>query len=389
MPATESAGDVSKVVPVNLERPPRNGVPLLSALAAVLVFAALVVLLWGASAPVNVTVDGVRRTVPSATTVGQLVDKNYVISTAGDLTGVRGGVVRHGAGAPITFMRNAGSASPAARLYDGDVIVSTSGGNRREPVVIVEVSVAPTTTVQGNGPILKLVSPGTNGIDEVSRGQISGSVVSSRTITPPVNMVIAAVMPSSTDKLVALTFDDGPWAGQTEKVLDILKSENVPGTFFMLGAQVKRYPALAARVAAQGEMIGNHTYDHALLTKLKPAAIQRDIVAGANTIRSATGTTTVWIRPPYGAVNKAVWAAARSAKENVVLWDVDALDWTRPGVAKIVSNITSHVGRASIVLMHDGGGDRSQTIAALPVVIAWLKTNDYSFVTVAGMESTR
>jgi len=389
MPTAEGARDLSKVAPTILSRPPSSGVPLLPSLAVALVCAALVAMLWGVSVPLNVTVDGVRRTLQPGTTIGGLAGRGYVMSTAGDLVGVRGGVVRHGAGDPITFTRNAAQASSLQPLYDGDVIVSTSGASRREPVVKVKVSVAPTTTVQGVGPILKLSSPGKNGVDEVTRGQVSGSVVSSRTITPPVNMVISASMPSSTDKMVALTFDDGPAAGQTDKVLEILKRENVPATFFMLGKAAKRYPALAAQVAAQGELIGNHTYDHVELTRLKFSDIQGEIARGADAIRSASGTAPVWLRPPYGAVNQNVWAAARGAKEGLVLWDVDALDWTRPGVDRIVSNVTSHMGRASIVLMHDGGGDRSQTVAALPVIIGWLKANGYSFVTVAGMESVR
>jgi peptidoglycan/xylan/chitin deacetylase (PgdA/CDA1 family) len=251
------------------------------------------------------------------------------------------------------------------------------------------VSVPPTTTVQGNGPILRLVSSGKPGVDEVVRGQISGSVISSKTITPAVNMVIEAGMPTSTDKLVALTFDDGPWAGQTEKILEILQRENVPGTFFELGVQAKRYPALSAKVVQAGMLVGNHTFDHALLTRMKFTAIQSDIARGADAIRSATGTRTAWFRPPYGAVNKNVWAASRGAKEGLVLWDVDALDWTRPGVPKIVSNVMKGMGRASIVLMHDGGGDRSQTIAALPRIISNLKAQGYTFVTVAQMEAAR
>jgi peptidoglycan/xylan/chitin deacetylase (PgdA/CDA1 family) len=380
---------VSKVEPITIAPPPRNGVPILPAIAAVLVFSALVGLLWGVSAPLHLTVDGVRRTVAAGATVEQLNGAGYVMSDAGDLLGVKGGVVRHGAGDPITYVRNGAPVGAEQHLYDGDVILSTSGVSRREPVVRVKVSVAPTTTVEGTGPILKLMSSGKPGVDEVTRGQVSGAVISSRTITPAVNMVIAAVMPSSTDKIVALTFDDGPWPNQTDKILEILKTENVPGTFFMLGIQAKRNPALAARVAQQGELVGNHTYDHALLTKMKFGQIQGDIAKGADAIRSATGTTTVWFRPPYGAVNKNVWAAAKGAKESLVLWDVDSLDWTRPGPPKIVSNVMRHVGQASIVLMHDGGGDRSQTIAALPKIIGELRTRGYTFVTVEQMEAAR
>jgi len=122
---------------------------------------------------------------------------------------------------------------------------------------------------------------------------------------------------------------------------------------------------------------------------LRPAAVRKQITDSAAAIKAATGVAPTFLRPPYGAINHTVWVQAKAAHESIVLSDVDARDWVRPGVDKIVSNVTDGVGRDSIVLMHDGGGPRDQTIAALPKIIAWLKAHNYTFVTVAQMEAAR
>jgi peptidoglycan/xylan/chitin deacetylase (PgdA/CDA1 family) len=100
-----------------------------------------------------------------------------------------------------------------------------------------------------------------------------------------------------------------------------------------------------------------------------------------NWIQKATGVKTTWFLPPYGAINQRVWAETRAFKLRVALWDVDTLDWTRPGVNKIVKTVNKQVRPGDIILMHDGGGDRSQTIKALPKVIQNLKKRGYTFVT--------
>ncbi len=162
-------------------------------------------------------------------------------------------------------------------------------------------------------------------------GEKSKAVVSEQVIRPAQDMVIVQSRPNPRDKLVALTFDDGPWPGQTDKILNILKREEVRATFFMLGVRVKLAPELARRVAEEGNQVANHSLGHRLLTTSKPKEIRRQIRGGADTIYEATGVLPTWFRPPYGAINKAVWKQVRTSRMHVALWTVDTRDWSRPG----------------------------------------------------------
>jgi peptidoglycan-N-acetylglucosamine deacetylase len=175
-------------------------------------------------------------------------------------------------------------------------------------------------------------------------------------------------------KLVSLTFDDGP-SSYTPDILRILRKKRARATFFMLGNLVAGDPAAARRVLAAGHEIANHSSDHALLagySNLKRANRQ---------IWRATGFKPCLFRPPYGAINSSVRNSARDLDLKSVLWDVDTSDWSTPGSGSIRSRISS-ARNGSIVLMHDGGGPRSQTVAALPGAIRNLRSRGYSFVTV-------
>ncbi len=168
--------------------------------------------------------------------------------------------------------------------------------------------------------------------------------------------------------VVYLTFDDGP-GPYTPEVLKILKDTGSTATFFEMGIRVAEHPALPGQVRAGGNTIGNHTYDHADLTKLTPAKRRAEL---------ARGPRARCVRPPYGATNAAVRASIRAYGGREVLWTVDTQDWTRPGAGVIARRASGpQVHNGSIVLMHDGGGDRSQTVRALPVIIKNLQLRGY------------
>jgi peptidoglycan/xylan/chitin deacetylase (PgdA/CDA1 family) len=180
---------------------------------------------------------------------------------------------------------------------------------------------------------------------------------------------------------VALTFDDGP-SSYTPRILRILRRKKVAATFFMLGDQVAADPAGARRVLAAGHEIGNHSSDHALLpgySNLKRANRQ---------IRRATGFKPCLFRPPYGALSSSVKQSARELGMKSIIWDIDTSDWSTPGSGAIRSRI-SNAGPGSIVLMHDGGGPRSQTVDALPGAIHDLRSRGFSFVTVSRLLGSR
>lgn len=180
---------------------------------------------------------------------------------------------------------------------------------------------------------------------------------------------------------VALTFDDGP-SSYTPEILKILRRKNVRATFFMLGSQVSADPATARRVLAAGHEIANHSTSHALLPGYD------DIRRASKTIRRVTGFQPCLFRPPYGALSSGVISNVRALRMKSVLWDVDTVDWSRPGTGAIRSR-AGNAGRGSIVLMHDGGGPRSQTVAALPGIISNLRARGYRLVTVSSLLGNR
>lgn len=185
-------------------------------------------------------------------------------------------------------------------------------------------------------------------------------------------------------KMVALTFDDGP-GKDTPSILSILKQNNVPATFFVVGQEIQANPQMLGQEIAQGSQIGIHTWDHQDMTKLSSAKQQKEIVDTQNAIINATGTPSRLFRAPYGAVNPSVIATAEKNKLLSVLWETDTNDWQQPDAATIVQRVMSQVSPGTIILMHDGGGDRANTVAALPTIIKELKKQGYDFATVGDL----
>lgn len=170
---------------------------------------------------------------------------------------------------------------------------------------------------------------------------------------------------------VALTFDDGPNPTYTPQILDILDRYGVKATFFELGSSVARYPELSAEIIRRGHSIGNHTWSHPNLTKLPGRALNDQIESTTNAIVAATGTTPSCLRPPGGNLNAAVNNTIAGHSMRPAMWSVDTYDWRKPGAPTIVFRALA-VQPDGVVLLHDGGGDRSQTVTALPAIIEGL-----------------
>ncbi|MFF0344500.1 polysaccharide deacetylase family protein [Kribbella sp. NPDC004875] len=171
-------------------------------------------------------------------------------------------------------------------------------------------------------------------------------------------------------KVLYLTFDDGPQHEWTPKVLQVLRKHHAQATFFVLGIQVAQYPELVAAERAAGHHVGNHTFDHKTLTLLPDAKIRQEI---------GTGVKSKCLRPPTGATNAKIQAIAAAYHQRQVLWDVDTLDWEKPGTAHIEHAIMSGARPGAIILMHDGGGNRSQTVAALDQALTKLTKLGYTY----------
>ncbi len=187
----------------------------------------------------------------------------------------------------------------------------------------------------------------------------------------------------SNRRLVALTFDDGP-SPYTAQVLDILRREQAQATFFQLGNQIPGREEVMRRILREGSEIANHSFNHANLAGGGGGAVAQLRTTNAR-VRAATGFTPCSFRAPYGAVGGGLIAAAASQGMTTVQWDVDPQDWQTPGAGAIAGRVIGGVRPGSIVVMHDGGGNRGQTVAALPRIINALQARGYRIVTVSRM----
>ncbi|MDC2955225.1 bifunctional polysaccharide deacetylase/glycosyltransferase family 2 protein [Streptomyces gilvifuscus] len=194
------------------------------------------------------------------------------------------------------------------------------------------------------------------------------------------------------DKTIALTFDDGPNPTWTPQVLAILDKYDVPGTFFLVGSMVSRYPDIVKTMVEQGNEVGVHTFTHVDLSYQSESRVNREMEQTQLALAGAAGITTTLFRAPYSSETDAIdnysWPVyQRLGKEGYtsVFVDTDSDDWKKPGVAKIVDWATPKKNEGASVLMHDAGGDRSQTIKALPEYIEKMRAKGYTFTTISGV----
>ncbi|WP_079184186.1 polysaccharide deacetylase family protein [Streptomyces uncialis] len=210
-----------------------------------------------------------------------------------------------------------------------------------------------------------------------SRTALAG-VVLAGALTGSVMIAAPAAVAAPAPKVVYLTFDDGPGV-HTPKVLDLLKQHGAKATFYQTGANVTANPATAKRAHREGHSVQNHTWSHVDLRTVSWSKFKSEVTRTDTAIRTHTGKTPTCLRPPYGAVNQTVRDRAAALRKGVRLWSVDTRDWARPGRAAIESRVLNNVRNGSVVLLHDGGGDRSQTVAALPKILKTLKSKGYTF----------
>ncbi len=187
----------------------------------------------------------------------------------------------------------------------------------------------------------------------------------------------------TSEKVVALTFDDGPWPQTTEHILATLKQENIKSTFFMIGQPLRSFPEIAKKVVADGHEIANHT-EHHWYHKMSPLVAQREIDDTNKIMFETLNIKTKYFRPPGGVLTNGLVAYAHKVNNAVLMWSVDSTDShpRRPSVETIIKNVVSQVQPGGIVLMHDGGGNHENTAKALPTIIKKLRAAGYRFVTI-------
>jgi peptidoglycan-N-acetylglucosamine deacetylase len=194
---------------------------------------------------------------------------------------------------------------------------------------------------------------------------------------------------------VAITFDDGPDPRWTPQILDILKAANVKAAFFLVGVNAERYPGLVRRIVNEGHEIGNHTYYHPNLALCWPEHVRLELNATQLLLETITGRATTLFRPPYAADTSPSQLSeltplqiAQDLNYLVVLENIDPQDWAKPGADIILQRVKQQRRDGSIVLLHDAGGDRSQTVAALPRILEWLHTRGDTVVPLSTLLGT-
>lgn len=211
----------------------------------------------------------------------------------------------------------------------------------------------------------------------VSRASSSNSTAGFGPVTSYPRPAVFSLPPVPRGKIVYLTFDDGPTPYTTE-VLTLLKQYNAKATFFVIGNQVSKRIPTVKRAYRDGHAVENHTWSHPKLTGLTWTQFRSQVARTNTAVAQAAGDSPECLRAPYGSINRNVLLRAQRFNMPVIQWSIDSRDWAKPGTYRIVRNVLGNVKDGSIVLMHDGGGNRAQTVAALKYILPSLRKQGYA-----------
>ena len=357
-------------------------------LAAILV---LGFILYWINRPVDITVNGKRSHVRIGSTTTELFEEKSISVTPGNLMSINGRMLEEGAGHAFSVPLNDNELSPEDgeqyRIQGGERIEFLNGADIVEDYDVVEESTAPELAFYGTGTTIEYVMQwGRAGTIEHRTGKVSHETADVETVEPtPCIIARTDLLLDEDKKFAAITFDDGPADPYTEQYLQILKRYNVKATFFNLGENAQQYPELAKRVVQEGHELANHTMAHNQLTSVSASTIRSEIERSAKVLADVSGVVTTHIRPPYGDFGESSWLASGGTITASIRWNGDSQDWRVPGVEAMVENALLNVRPGSIILMHDGGGDRSQDVEALPLIIERLQRDGYTLVTIADL----
>ena len=339
----------------------------------------------------NVTVNGMTRTVHDGATVGDIINEGIVSPKPGNLLAVDGEVLEEGGGTPFTGTINGSEFTDAATaLHKGDTLQIEDGADATEEYETETVESEPGHQELGDGAIHVYV-PGETGQVEKRTGKVSGKTVEETVREGRDNIYLKYNADTKGEKVVALTFDDGP-IGTTPELLDVLKQYGVKATFFTIGDQIfdkTDFSEVVKRAADEGHQICTHSYDHASgsgrgvdMTRMSADEQIAEVQKGQDAITQATGKEASKIfRSPGGNYHDEIIWTLQPYVTGEIGWNVDTEDWRRPGAEAIAQRLLS-VKPGDVVLMHDGGGDRSQTIEALKIALPQLVEEGYKFVTI-------
>lgn len=366
-------------------------------LAVIVVLAGVGVWLYFNPPFFDVSVNGTRRTVNAGATIQSVIDEGYASPKAGNLIAVDGSVATAGGGTAFTATVNGSEVTDGATsLKRGDDVQISDGTDQNETFTEKTEAVPHGTSGQDMSSTnlywagsIHVLSQGEDGEQTVKTGDVSGKTVTEVTKQPVDAGYRVYTTHTGNDKVVALTFDDGPWPTTTAEILDILKENGAKATFFQIGNQIAENATVERRIHDEGHQIATHTWDHASgsgrgvdLTRMTADEQRAEVTKGFDAIDQAVGTKVSRVmRAPGGNYHGQVIETLKDVVTAEIGWDVDTEDWRRPGADKIAQAILS-VKPGQVVLMHDGGGDRSQTVEALKTALPKLKEQGYTFVTI-------
>lgn len=315
-----------------------------------------------AELPVRVTVEGRPVLALEGATVGELMASLGLQPGRGNLLSIKGRILRRSV-VSGRFLVNGAQVAASHVVQEGDAITMVAGIDVREPVERVSKII---DYVAGNP--VRSVNPAYGLPEIVMRGLISKEVV--RRIA----------VPGKIRSAIALTFDDGPDPTWTPAVLDVLAAYKVRATFFVTGRNSSRYPHLIRRIRAGGHTVQNHSWNHENLARLAPHKQWASLRDTIRALRAQGVATPAWFRPPYGAFTPTTVRLALALGMKTMIWNNDPADYRRPPAKTLVQRVVAQARPGGIILMHDAGGDRAQTVASLPGIIQTLTKRGYRFV---------
>lgn len=361
---------------------------------AAAIIAAIVVLsglLWWINRPVPVTVNGSAAEVRVGSTLYDVLHEEGINVNPGNYVTVSNRVLETSMGHKFTATINGEQLSPEAaeqyRISGNEAIDYTDGTDIVEEFTFESEPIMPYLKMEGPGYSLQYISQwGYMGELQHRHGKESGESADV-VVKEAQDCVITCLEPyiEGDTKYVALTFDDGPLSPYTEQYLDIMAQYGIKATFFNLGENTQQNPDLARRVVSEGHQLCSHTMAHNQLTAVDEQTVYDEITRAAEAIEQVTGVYTTHIRPPYGDFTERSWLGSRGSITAAIRWNADSEDWRTPGADAIVENALASLHSGTIILMHDGGGDRSQDVEALPMLIERLQSEGYQFVTIADL----
>ena len=342
---------------------------------------------WTMFRDISVTVNGKQESLRIGSTVEDMLkDGDYFGAKPGRLMSVGGNVLNKVGGQRCRVLKDDAEIRqadyPVDKVEEHATYTVQDGGDVTEESTEENVALAPNVQMEPGGAIQFVSQWGTAGEKRVLKGKTSGETVDKEVVKPAQDMVVTSMTPKPQGgKYMALTFDDGP-SGYTQQILDILAQKGVKATFYNLGTQAAERSSLVKAVVDGGHELASHTNAHQNLPNLDRDGLRNEISSAFDTLEGASGSRPQMMRAPYGAFTSTEWARAGDLISCNVLWNIDTLDWKRPGAEAIKNAVLSNAFNGAIALMHDGGGNREQDVQALPGIIDGLRDAGYELVTV-------